>query len=165
MMSGNPAKMSVVVDAQRELRHRVWSLPVYSAVLNLAGIGIVATVQIGLRLAGGNPFPLDTLTVLLYGLLTIVPLIGSAVAARRSLYGPAALLAAITVPVFLLAAFAALLAVFYSLWCCINTPLLLVAIFLALALFVVSAFMSIIASQTDLDVLRRHTYTGADDDD
>jgi hypothetical protein len=165
MLTRNPATIAAASNAQSQQTRTVWSLLICSAAFNLAGIGIVGMVQVALRLAGRNPLPLDTLTVCLYGLFTIVPLIGSAVAARRSHYGPAALLAAITVPVFLLAAFAALLALFYSLWCCITTPLLPAGMVLALALFLVSACMSVITAPAGLDVLRQHRYTGAEDDD
>lgn len=145
---------------------RVWLFPLFAAGSNVAGILAVAAAQLELRLAGRNPFPFDIRLAVIVVLLTVLPLVGSAMAARGTTYGLAALLLALTVPASLLAAFVALVAGMYAVWGQVDLPLVLVALFLASALFLVGGVVAVIASRATFDALlqRLSTRAGSEDD-
>ena len=134
---------------------RPWLFPLLPVGLNLAGITAVAGAQLALRVAGRNPFPFDTRFAVVVASLTVLPLLGTVVAARERLYGPAAVLAGLAAPASLVAAFVVLGAAIYAGSCCADLPPVAVALLLAAVLFLAAGAMSIVTRQACLDALRR----------
>jgi hypothetical protein len=166
-MAGSMTTLTVhkkrAIAAWSHRPRRPWLFPLLPAGLNLAGITAVAGAQLALRVAGRNPFPFETRFAVLLASLTILPLLGSVVAARERRYGPAAVLTGLAAPASLVAAFVAFgwaIWALYAQGCCMNLTAVPVALFLAAALFLLAAVVSIITGQACLEALKRQSADG-----
>jgi hypothetical protein len=131
----------------------------------LAALLLVAAAQLSLRLAGRNLFPFDFRLAVAVSLLTVPPLLGSMPAGRKGLYGPAALIAALTSPTSLVATFVALLAALYAGWCCTDVLFVIVAFVPATLLFLATGITSVVARQAYLDSLQRESTANSEADE
>jgi hypothetical protein len=146
--------------ARRNRSRRPWLFPLLPAGLNVAGMVAIAAVQLGLRLASRVPFSIDAPYATLLVALMMLPLLGSALAARGRAYGLAALLAGLAAPASLVAAFVAFGYAVYATWAGADLPLVSVDLFLAAALFLLAVIMSVVTGQACLGALRRQSSVG-----